>query len=194
MIAHVLEVDRQMGAFGLRSLPNWVTKEEAVQAIADHAVGGLSLDIRPTGFMWPSDKAFPWTAEEYRAAVLGYKVKWRGDFDDFWVIVQFRLTPAPHAHSPLGQIRLMPVRCPFPAANESLPTEAVFRRPIRPPTGCRMSISPPIGQIWLTRVCAPAARATPPVSDHGIPAEGRCGTAKRAGVGWMFAQCSHGMG
>jgi hypothetical protein len=84
MIAHVLEVDRQMGAFGLRSLPKWVTKEEAVQALVDHAVGGLSLDIRPTGFMWPSDKAFPWTAEECRAAVLGYKVKWHGDFDDFW--------------------------------------------------------------------------------------------------------------
>ena len=44
---------------------------------------GLPLDVRPTGFMWPADVRFPWSAEECRAAVLGYRVRWTGSLDDF---------------------------------------------------------------------------------------------------------------
>ncbi|MCW3477552.1 hypothetical protein [Limobrevibacterium gyesilva] len=56
---------------------------ETIKLAAAHAIDALSLDIRPSGFMWPRDKPFLWTPEECRAAVMGYQVKWKGDFDDF---------------------------------------------------------------------------------------------------------------
>ncbi len=34
------------------------------------------------GSCGPPDVAFPWSAEECRAAVLGYQVKWTGSRDD----------------------------------------------------------------------------------------------------------------
>ena len=84
MVAHVLEVDRQLGHYGLRGLPGWITQEQGVDRLLDHGIDSLPIDIRPTGFMWPADKAFPWSAEECKAAVIGYAVKWHGDFDDYW--------------------------------------------------------------------------------------------------------------
>jgi hypothetical protein len=84
MVAHVLEVDRHLGNYGLRGLPGWITREQSVDRLLDHVIDGLPIDIRPTGCMWPADKAFPWSAEECKAAVIGYAVKWNGDFDDLW--------------------------------------------------------------------------------------------------------------
>jgi len=70
-------------AMGLRGISHWASGREAAGVAADHGVAGLPLDIRPSGFMWPDDVPFPWSAEECRAAVIGYEVKWRGEFDDF---------------------------------------------------------------------------------------------------------------
>lgn len=83
MIAQVIGLNRQLGEHGLRGFSGWASARDASEDTADYSVYGLPVDIRPTGFMWPSDKPFPWTAEECRAAVLGYQVKWHGDFDDF---------------------------------------------------------------------------------------------------------------
>ena len=88
MIARVAEADRDMRRHSLRGLGDWAGidaggRGAAAGFVADYALGGLPLDIRPTQFMWPADVPFPWSAEECRAAVIGYEVKWRGSFDDF---------------------------------------------------------------------------------------------------------------
>ena len=83
MARKVIEADRTMKSHGLSGLAYWATGAEAVRAAAGHAPAALPTNIRETGFMWPADKSFPWTAEECKAAVIGYQVKWRGDFDDF---------------------------------------------------------------------------------------------------------------
>ena len=79
----VVEVDRDMRALGLRGVGYWASGAATARVAADEAIGGLPLDVRPTGFMWPADVPFPWSAEECRAAVLGYKVRWKGDLDHF---------------------------------------------------------------------------------------------------------------
>ncbi len=83
MAARLVEADRGMRALGLRGVAYWASGAAAARAAADAGLGGLPLDLRPTGFMWPADVSLPWTAEECRAAVLGYKVRWKGDFDHF---------------------------------------------------------------------------------------------------------------
>lgn len=83
MVARVLGMDRSTRALGLRGIAYWTSGQEAADVAADEAVRGLPLDVRPTGFMWPDDVPFPWSAEECRAAVIGYEVKWKGEFDDF---------------------------------------------------------------------------------------------------------------
>jgi hypothetical protein len=83
MVDQVLQMDRELGVHGLRGVPGWISDRDAVQAVVDHGVHGLPIDIRPSSFMWPADKPFPWSAEECKAAVIGYEVKWKGDFDDF---------------------------------------------------------------------------------------------------------------
>lgn len=45
-------------------------------------MGALPTDVRPTDFMWPPDRPFPWTADECKAAVIGYEVRWRGTTDN----------------------------------------------------------------------------------------------------------------
>jgi hypothetical protein len=83
MVVRVIGFDSELGAHGLSATETWVRASKAVDQAAGHAIGALPLNIRPTTFMWPPDKPFPWTAEECRAAVIGYEVKWPGDFDDF---------------------------------------------------------------------------------------------------------------
>ncbi len=83
MVQRVIGMDRDMRGLGLRGLCYWVSGHEAADVAADYGVHGLPLDIRPSGFMWPTDVPFPWSAEECRAAVIGYEVKWHGEFDDF---------------------------------------------------------------------------------------------------------------
>jgi hypothetical protein len=88
MVERVIRFDRTLGAYGLRGLDSWVSKHEVAGGAVDDAIRGLPLDIRPTGFMWPSDRPFPWTADECRAAVLGYAAKWSGDLNDFHSLVR----------------------------------------------------------------------------------------------------------
>jgi hypothetical protein len=83
MVDRVLEADRQLGAYGLGPIARWRTSTEAQGMITEVALSGLPLDIRPTSFMWPNNKVFPWSASECQAAVLGYQVRWHGTFDDF---------------------------------------------------------------------------------------------------------------
>lgn len=83
MVARVIGFDSELGPHGLSGLETWVHASKAVDDAVGHSIGALPLNIRPTTFMWPSDKPFPWTAEECRAAVIGYEVKWPGDFGDF---------------------------------------------------------------------------------------------------------------
>ena len=83
MVGRVTEMDRDLRALGLRGVAAWVSGRKAADAAADHGAEGLPLDIRPSGMMWPADKPFPWSAEECRAAVICYEVKWRGGHDDF---------------------------------------------------------------------------------------------------------------
>lgn len=83
MVARVVELDRGLRSMGLRGIGYWTSGREAAALVADEGVCGLPLDIRPSGFMWPADLPFPWSAEACRAAVIGYQVKWTGDPDDF---------------------------------------------------------------------------------------------------------------
>jgi hypothetical protein len=41
LVAHVLEVDRQLGDYGLRGLPSWITQEQSVDRLVDHGIDGL---------------------------------------------------------------------------------------------------------------------------------------------------------
>ena len=83
MVERVIAADDEMRRCGLRGVAYWASGRGAAEAAADHGLHGLPLDVRPTGSMWPADMPFPWSAEECRAAVLGYEVKWKGEFDDF---------------------------------------------------------------------------------------------------------------
>jgi hypothetical protein len=83
IVERVIRFDRELGSYGLPSLKHWLSKKVIADFLLDDAVGGLPVDIRPTGFMWPADKPFPWTAEQCKAAIIGFEVKWLGDFHDF---------------------------------------------------------------------------------------------------------------
>jgi hypothetical protein len=85
MSRHIVDLDRDLEANGRGGVASWANflRGDVEGYAAEAAFGGLELRIRPTEFMWPSDKPFPWTAEECKAAVLGYEVKWPGSFDDF---------------------------------------------------------------------------------------------------------------
>lgn len=79
MVGRVIGVDEDMRGLGLRGIAHWTRGHGAAEA----GLRGLPLDVRPTGLMWPADVRFPWSAEECRAAVLGYRVRWTGSLDDF---------------------------------------------------------------------------------------------------------------
>jgi len=83
MVGRLVEADRGMRALGLRGVGHWASGAAAARVAADAGIAGLPLDVRPTAFMWPADVPFPWSAEECRAAVLGYEVKWKGDPEGF---------------------------------------------------------------------------------------------------------------
>lgn len=83
MVARVAGVDADLRQVGLHGLASWRTREEAADAIVHTAVQALPTDVRPTSLMWPPGLPFPWTADECKAAVIGYEVRWRGTFDDF---------------------------------------------------------------------------------------------------------------
>lgn len=85
MVGSVVRVDRDLRALGLdHGVAHWhrAGGQEGAEAAANYGVHGLPLDVRPSGFIWPADVPFPWSADECRAAVLGYEVRWRGDPDD----------------------------------------------------------------------------------------------------------------
>jgi hypothetical protein len=83
MVERVIGFNRKLGGYGLPSPEKWLSTREIVDDLADDGLGGLSLHIRPTNFMWPSGKLFPWSAAACKAAVIGYEVNWPGDLDDF---------------------------------------------------------------------------------------------------------------
>ena len=83
MVGRLVEADRGMRQLGLRGVGYWTSGAGAVRVAAEAGIGGLPLDVRPSGFMCPAGVPFPWSAEECRAAVLGYEVKWKGDPDHF---------------------------------------------------------------------------------------------------------------
>jgi hypothetical protein len=83
MVQRVIRFDGELGGYGLPGLKQWLSTKAISEGLVDDGLGGLPLDIRPTGFMWPAEKPFPWTAEQCKAAVIGYEVKWPGSFDDF---------------------------------------------------------------------------------------------------------------
>jgi len=84
MAEHLIDLDRHLGAHGLEGVGRMtqVLEGEAADWAAARSIDALGLKVRQTGFMWPADKSFPWTAEECKAAVLGYAVKWHGSLDD----------------------------------------------------------------------------------------------------------------
>jgi hypothetical protein len=57
------------------------TKAETAAVIVSIAVLGLPIDIRGTDTMWPTGQLFPLSDRECRAAMMGYQVRWRGDFE-----------------------------------------------------------------------------------------------------------------
>jgi hypothetical protein len=82
LVQRVVNFDDEMRRHGVEGLAYWTAREEAREVITDVALQALPMTIRESGFMWPADKPFPWTAEECRAAVLGYEVRWRGKLDN----------------------------------------------------------------------------------------------------------------
>jgi len=83
MVERVVEIDEQLLRYSLPPLNEWQTRDDLIVYAVEEGSDALPLDIRPTGFMWPDKLAFPWTAMECKAAVIGYEVRWRGEFDDF---------------------------------------------------------------------------------------------------------------
>ena len=57
--------------------------ELALEYALEHGLYCVSGNIRPRPCVWPADKPFPLTDAECAALVRGYKVRWRGEFDDF---------------------------------------------------------------------------------------------------------------
>ena len=68
MVDRVIRMDQEMLKHGALGLGYWASGHERIDIAVSEAIDALPLDIRPTSFMWPSDKPFPWTAEECRAA------------------------------------------------------------------------------------------------------------------------------
>ena len=85
LVARVVEVDAELRLHGLTGLSHWRTREKVEDMVVPTAMEALPIDVRPTSFMWPADKPFPWTADACKAAVLGYEVRWRGTTDDLVV-------------------------------------------------------------------------------------------------------------
>jgi hypothetical protein len=82
MVDQVVQIDERLLQYG-RSLTDLITKTDLIDYAVQQGLDALPINIRPTSFMWPDDKLFPWTADECRAAVIGYEVKWPGEFEDF---------------------------------------------------------------------------------------------------------------
>jgi hypothetical protein len=83
MMAATVQQDGPFGGTRITAMREWMTAPEILHGIAKFALRALPLRLRPSHFMWPADKAFPWSADDCMAAVIGYEVKWPGDFGDF---------------------------------------------------------------------------------------------------------------
>lgn len=88
MVTRLLAADRERGQFGFATMTALMPLVSIIEIVTEYALRTLPLTIRPSGFMWPADKPFPWTEAQCKAAVLGYEVKWPGDFDDFFTLVR----------------------------------------------------------------------------------------------------------
>jgi hypothetical protein len=85
MVQKVVTVDRDLKRAGLKGIGYFLGKinPDEVSAAAATAISG---DIRESGFMWPSDKPFPWSDADCAAAVRGYEVRWPLSRDEFYLL------------------------------------------------------------------------------------------------------------
>jgi len=80
----VLHHDERLRANGLYDL---IRFPDPGAAIVEHAVQrALPWGAQSTERMWPEGKPFPLTPTECQAAAMGYRVPWRGDFDDLLLL------------------------------------------------------------------------------------------------------------
>jgi hypothetical protein len=86
MIERLVGVDEEAKASGLHGIAPFVRPDERTEVAVDLGVVGATGRIRPTGFMWPADRPFPWSDLECAAAVRGYEVKWPGTMDEFFLL------------------------------------------------------------------------------------------------------------
>ena len=86
MAEHLVDRDRDLEPRRQGGVASWTKSlgDDAIGYAATKAVDGLRLKVRPTGFMWPPDRPFSWTADECKAAMVGYAVKWPGAVDEFF--------------------------------------------------------------------------------------------------------------
>ena len=83
MVAFVVTTHDEMRGVGPSDMLSGVSSGERGAMVVQHAMSALPTDIRPIEFMWPANKPFPWAAEECKAAVIGYEVRWCGTKDNF---------------------------------------------------------------------------------------------------------------
>lgn len=90
MTEHLIYIDRHLRTHGLGEIgpSTQMLAGEAADRAARNSIDAIGLKVQPTGFMWPMGKPFPWTAEECKAAVLGYAVKWPGSLDDVFTTLR----------------------------------------------------------------------------------------------------------
>jgi hypothetical protein len=82
----VVECDRSMRHYDIKGIAFWRTEAEREREVSDIALGCLPIDVKESWCMWPADKVFPWSAMEYKEAVLGYEVRWPLGLDEFNLI------------------------------------------------------------------------------------------------------------
>ena len=82
MMAKVLDTDANLRRSGLNGLSAFKEKDYGARVAATIGANNLPTDVRPSDFMWPADRPFLWTAEDCKAAVLGYQVRWPGNLFD----------------------------------------------------------------------------------------------------------------
>ena len=83
VVAHAVATGGRMRQIGLSGIARWGNRDGRIGVVVQESTSALPTDIRPSGFMWPADKPFAWTAEECRAAVIGCEVRWPGSPDGF---------------------------------------------------------------------------------------------------------------
>jgi hypothetical protein len=82
----VVESDRSMRRYDINGIAFWRAGAQREREVSDIALMALPIDIKDDLCMWPADKAFPCSALECKAAVLGYEVRWPFGLDELSLI------------------------------------------------------------------------------------------------------------